>query len=198
VEFTDKGKNYNDLSKPSFYRMVEGLHLNDFKESAIKSLQKEFDALRRHQERDFSKTAKVIQEKLDNAPYKNQFSQASIIFSNTEHIVSQKLRSKFRKKLFKGSEPTFSRCKFLWDYLGLTSRRAIHRGELSALKVFKELKESIKFPMTVEDFRDLLMDKKFPKIEPKAKVKVPIPVRCLFRLGRIELNWKQKRRVIGE
>jgi len=194
VSFSGQAQGYSSGYKVCIYMQVVGLYLNGIKEHNIKFITGEYNKLKRCQERKFSKTYKAIQELLEKDPYQNNYSQSEIILQNTTKIVSQRLRSKFRLKLFKGSDDIFGMCKFIWNYAKPDYKNFVRKGEIVPQKAFRDLKSSIEFPMTVEEFRRLIEEKK----NPQPKLKVHVPVRCLFRMGRIELNWKQKRRVIGE
>jgi len=188
VEFTGKAKAHKKQSKPIFYVLVSGLYLNGIKPEKIQKPYMEYRALKKRQERKFSKTAKAIQELLEKDPYKNDYSQAEIILQNTIRIVSQSLHIKLRKKLFIGTNNIFSRCKFLWRYASPELKEQLREGKISPKQAYSKLKASIEFPTTVKEFKRLIEEKRNSRSKPQH------PVRCLFRWGRIEINWKQKRR----
>lgn len=181
VTFRGQAEGYSPSYQTSFYTQVSGLVLNDIKPERIESVSHAYNKLKRRQERNFSQTAKSIKELIEKSPYKSHYAQAEIILENTKKFVSQRMRTKFRLKVFNGSDEVFCMCKFLWRYASTEYKKSIRKGEISPPKAFRSLKALIEFPMTVNEFKKLLMEKKSPKIEPKAKVKVPIPVRCLFR-----------------
>ena len=198
VTFNGEAKNYGFLYQTAFFMNVSGLFLNDVTVERDGSVKFAYNKLKRRQERTFSQTSKAIQELLDKSPYKTAYSRVEIILENTKKIVNQRLQLKFRKKHSNGPEKVFRMNRFLWKYGSPELKENLRKGEISYQQAYKNLKASIEFPMTVNEFKKILISEKVLKPQINPPIKVPIPVRCLFRMGRIEINWKTKRRASEE